>query len=195
MYIKKKTTSVPLGSFLGLFWGVVPKFAFNKVVSPWIWTNYSAMVTKKVGGKGTGKTMRMQNQAKLAVAAHQRDMAKHTNKCLHWSTTAMSAASCAQLLFEGAILLIQNSPPEYLENKLCLKLPTYILDLTCKRGSGSWSERGTVNLQVVSSILSQTWELKFPWICKLQWNEGKTWELKFPWIWNPQSRVLNYCWK
>jgi len=42
-----------LGPFWVIFWGVVPNFAFNKAVLPWIWTKLFRHGDAKVGGKGT----------------------------------------------------------------------------------------------------------------------------------------------
>ena len=73
----------------------------------------SAMATKS-WRKGYSNTTKMQNQAKLAVGAHQEHMAKLMSKFLHWSATAMPAASCAQLPFDGAFLLVGSkiAPPK-----------------------------------------------------------------------------------
>jgi len=57
----------------------------NKAV-PWL---------RKSWRKRHNITMRMQNDAKLAAGAHQGYMATHMSKFLHWSVTAVPAASCA----------------------------------------------------------------------------------------------------
>jgi len=97
-------------SFLGHFWGVVPNFAFNKVVPPWIWL---WIFWRRKVGKGTATRCGCRIKKNWS-----RQMAKHTSKCLYWSATPMPAASCALLTFLLLFFLYeQNNPPKYLGNK------------------------------------------------------------------------------
>jgi len=103
-----------------VFWGVVPNFAFNKVVPPWIWTKLFRHATQKLEEK-VQEHDEVVESSRTDCRSQSRAMAKHASKCLYWSATPVPAVSCAQLPFGGFSLLSMNkiTPPNIYQYTSC----------------------------------------------------------------------------
>jgi len=126
----QKMTHRPILVIFGSFWEgwsqTLPwtklfHMHLNKAVPPW---------RRKRWRKRNSNTMRMQNQAKLAAGACRGRMAEQmsrlmnpcTHELMHWSATAVPAASCVQLPLGGAIFLVGSkiAPPNIQGRNLTL---------------------------------------------------------------------------
>ena len=92
-------------------------------------SNFSPKIFTKNKNKTSGKNTIIEKKVfSSSQAGYFRDSANHMSKCLQWSTTAMPAASCAQLPLGGAILLIGSkiTPLNICGTDLKIELLTWI---------------------------------------------------------------------